>query len=52
VRSYVPADVVRDAEHMAALAEAQRARRRLRDREPELAAIDLTRYDALLGVPL
>jgi transposase len=51
-RSYVPADVVRDAEHMAALAEAQRVHRRLRDREPELPGIDLARYDALVGAPL
>ncbi len=50
VRSYVPADVVRDPEHMSALAAAQEAQRRLRGGEPELPAIDLARYDALLGV--
>jgi transposase len=51
-RSYVPADVVRDAEHMAALAAAQAAQRRLQRGEPELPAVDLTRYDALVGAPL
>lgn len=49
-RSYVPADVVRDAAHMSALAAAQEAQRRLRGGEPELPAVDLARYDALLGV--
>ena len=48
-RSYVPADVVRDAEHVAALALAQQAQRRLRRGAPELPAVDLSRYDALLG---
>jgi len=52
LRSYVPADVIRDPEHMRALSEAQQARRRLSHREPELEAIDLARYDALLGAPL
>jgi len=52
VRSYVPADVVRDPEHMAALAAAQAAQRALRRGEPELFPVDLTRYDALLGAPL
>ena len=51
-RSYVPADVIRDPEHMAALAAAKDAQRRLRHGEPELPAIDLARYDALLGAPL
>ena len=51
-RSYVPADVVRDAEHMAAMREAQAAQRRLKGDEPELPAIDLVRYDALVGAPL
>jgi len=50
VRSYVPADVVRDRAHMAALAAAQEVQRRLRGGEPELPAVDLTRYDAVLGV--
>jgi len=48
--SYVPADVVRDHEHMRALAAAQEAQRRLKGGEPELEAVDLARYDALLGV--
>ena len=52
VRSYVPADVVRDPGHMAALREAQEAQRRLRGGEPELPAVDLARYDALVGAPL
>ena len=52
VRSYVPADVVRDPEHMAALREAQAAQRRLRGGEPELPAVELARYDALVGAPL
>ena len=51
-RSYVPADVVRDPAHMAALAAAQEAQRRLRGGEPELPAVDLARYDALVGAPL
>lgn len=51
-RSYVPCDVVRDAEHMAALAAAQEAQKRLTHREPELPAVDLARYDALVGAPL
>jgi transposase len=51
-RSYVPADVVREPEHMRALAAAQAARRRLKGGEPELPAIDLARYDALIGAPL
>lgn len=51
-RSYVPADVVRDPEHLTALAAAQEAQRRLGRSEPELEAIDLSRYDALLGVSL
>ena len=51
-RSYVPCDVVRDPEHMAALAEAQRSQRRLAAREPELPAVDLARYDELVGAPL
>jgi hypothetical protein len=51
-RSYVPADVVRDPEHMAALAAAQAASRRLKGGEPQLEAVDLSRYDALLGAPL
>jgi transposase len=51
-RSYVPCDMVRDGEHMAALAAAQEARRRLRGGEPTLEPVDLGRYDALVGAPL
>jgi transposase len=51
-RSYVPADVVRDAEHMRLLAQAQEAHRRLSSSEPRLEAVDLARYDALVGAPL
>lgn len=51
-RSYVPCDVVRDAAHMDALAAAREAQKRLRGREPELPAVDLARYDALVGSPL
>ena len=51
-RSYVPCDVVRDGEHMTALAAAQEARRRLRGGEPTLEPVDLARYDALVGAPL
>ena len=52
LRSYVPADVVRDGGHMTALAAVRLAQRRLRAGEPELPAVDLARYDALVGVPL
>jgi transposase len=52
VRSYVPADVVRDEAHMTALAAAQDAHRRLRGGDLELPAVDLARYDALVGAPL
>jgi hypothetical protein len=48
----VPAYVVRDPEHMRALVAAKEVQRHLRQREPELPAIDLARYDALLGAPL
>jgi hypothetical protein len=51
-RSYVPADVVRDPNHAVALAAAREAQRRLKGGEPQLPAIDLSRYDALLGTPL
>lgn len=52
LRSYVPADVVRDPEHVAALAAARQAQRRLHRGAPKLPAVDLGRYDALLGVSL
>lgn len=51
-RSYVPCDVVRSGEHMRALAAAQEAQKRLRHQEPELPAVELARYDALVGAPL
>ncbi len=51
-RSYVPCDVIRDPAHMQALAAAQEARGRLKGGEPELPAVDLARYDALVGAPL
>jgi len=51
-RSYVPCDVVRSTEHAAALAAAREAQKRLAHREPTLEAIDLARYDALVGAPL
>jgi hypothetical protein len=51
-RRYVPADVVRDPAHMSALAAAQEAQRHLKGGEPELPAVDLARYDALVGAPL
>jgi transposase len=51
-RSYVPCDVIRDPAHMQALAAAQEAHRRLKGGEPELPAVDLARYDALVGAPL
>ena len=47
-----PADVVRDAAHMAALAAARRRSDASKAGEPELPAVDLARYDALLGAPL
>jgi len=42
--------VIRDPEHMRALAQAARARQRLATTaEPQLETIDLSRYDALMG---
>ena len=49
-RSYVPADVVIDAEHARALREAREAHHRLRSGDVELEVPDLGRYDRLLGV--
>lgn len=49
-RSYVPADVVIDAEHARALREAREAHHRLRSGDVELEVPDLARYDRLLGV--
>ena len=50
-RSFVPADVVLAAAHGRAIRLAREARDRLADGEPELPAIDLSRYDALFEVP-
>ena len=49
-RSFVPADVVLDPAHGRAGRLAREARDRLRDREPELPEVDLTRYDAIWEV--
>lgn len=49
-RSYVPADVVLDPVHARQLRLARQAHQRLRDSDPQLAAPDLTRYDALAEV--
>jgi transposase len=50
-RSFVPADVVLAPAHGRAIRLAREARDRLAVQEPELPAIDLTRYDALWEVP-
>lgn len=52
VRSYVPADVVVEAEHARALRAAREAEHRLRRGDVPLEVPDLSRYDALLGVTL
>jgi transposase len=49
-RSFVPADVVLAPAHGRAIRLAREARDRLAVQEPELPAIDLTRYDALFEV--
>lgn len=51
-RSFVPADVVADPEHVAALKAAKEAKRTLAAGDVELAPIDLSRYDALVGAAL
>jgi hypothetical protein len=51
-RSYVPCDVVRSTQHEVALAAAREAQKRLALREPALEAVDLARYDDLVGAPL
>jgi transposase len=50
-RSFVPADVVLDPAHGRAVRLAREAHDRLRVREPELPAVDLSRYDRLFEVP-
>ena len=47
-RSFVPADVVLDAGHARALRLAREAEGRLRAADPEIPAVDLARYDALV----
>jgi transposase len=50
-RSFLPADIVLAPAHGRAIRLAREAADRLRDGEPELPSIDLTRYDALWEVP-
>lgn len=50
-RSFVPADLVLAVAHGRATRLAREARDRLADRQPELPAVDLGRYDALWDVP-
>jgi transposase len=47
-RSFVPADVVLDPAHARALRLAREAEGRLRAADPEIPAVDLARYDALV----
>jgi len=49
-RSFVPADVVLDARHARALRLAREAEARLRAADPVIPAVDLARYDRLVGV--
>jgi hypothetical protein len=49
-RSFVPADVVLDPAHARALRLAREAEGRLAAADPDVPAVDLARYDALLGV--
>lgn len=51
-RSFIPADVVADPEHVAALRAAKEAKRALKAGDVELASVDLSRYDALVGAAL
>ncbi len=50
VRSYAPADVVLDPRHARALRLAREARSRLECGDVDLGAIDLARYDVLVGL--
>ena len=50
VRSFVPADVVLDPKHARQLRLAREAGRRLEHRDPDMAPVDLARYDALTRV--
>ena len=49
-RSFVPADVVLDPVHARQLRLARQAARRLAHRDPDMAPVDLARYDTLTGV--
>jgi len=49
-RSFVPADVVLDPTHARQLRQAREAARRLNRRDPDMAGVDLVRYDTLAGV--
>ena len=49
-RSFIPADVVLDPVHARQLRLAREAARRLNQRNPDMAGVDLARYDALTGV--
>jgi hypothetical protein len=49
-RSFAPTDVVLDPAHARALRLAREARSRLRDGDVQIDAVDLARYDRLLGV--
>lgn len=51
-RSFVVADVVADPEHISALRAAKEAKRSLKAGDIELAPVDLSRYDALVGAAL
>jgi hypothetical protein len=49
-RSFVPADVVLDPVHDRQLRLARQAARRLAHRDPDMAPVDLARYDTLTEV--
>ena len=50
VRSFVPADVVLDPQHARQLRLSRDAQRRLEHRDPDMTSVDLSRYDAAVGV--
>lgn len=49
-RSFVPADVVLDPKHARQLRLTREAHQRLNRRDPDMAGVDLARYDKLAGV--
>ena len=49
-RSFVPADVVLDPQHARQLRLSRDAQRRLEHRDPDMTSVDLSRYDAAVGV--